>query len=252
MFLPIGDEPNPHHLPVMTVVLIAVNVAIYLLITLPLGMRPPDPADPALAEYLRAVLPHLPPGTSSREVLQQISAYDLVVYRWGFRPNAPSLVTLITAMFLHGGLMHLVGNMLYLWIYGNNVEDRLGMGAYLFWYLATGIAATLVFTAFNLGSPLPLVGASGAISGVLGLYFIWFPRHIVKMWVLLFPFYVGVVRIRATFVLVAYLVLDNLLPFLLVPEGGGVAHGAHIGGFIAGTLVALLLGRTPRRERGEQ
>ena len=127
MFLPIGDEPNPRHLPVMTIVLIAVNVAIYLLITLPLGMRPPDPADPLLAEYLRAVMPHLPPGTSPQQVLQQMSSYDLVVYRWGFRPNAPSLVTLITAMFLHGGLMHLVGNMLYLWIYGNNVEDRLGM-----------------------------------------------------------------------------------------------------------------------------
>jgi rhomboid family protein len=251
MFLPIGDEPNPTHLPVMTVVLIAVNVAVYLLITLPLGMRPPDPADPALAEYLRAVMPHLPPGTSPQNVLQQMSAYDLVVYRWGFRPDAPSLVTLFTAMFLHGGLMHLAGNMLYLWIYGNNVEDRLGMAAHLFWYLVTGIAATLFFMAFNLGSPLPLVGASGAISGVLGFYFIWFPRHIVKVWVFLFPFYIGVVRIRATFVLVAYLVLDNLLPFLLVPEGGGVAHGAHIGGFIAGTLVALMLGRTPRRERGE-
>jgi membrane associated rhomboid family serine protease len=251
MFLPIGDEPNPPRFPVMTVALIAVNVAIYLLITLPLGMRAPDPGDPALSEYLRAVLPHLPPGTSPQDVVQQMSAYDLVVYRWGFRPNAPSVVTLITAMFLHGGMVHLFGNMLYLWVYGNNVEDRLGMVAYLIWYLATGIAATLFFTAFNLGSPLPLVGASGAISGVLGFYLIWFPRHIVKVWVLLFPFYVGVVRIRATFVLVVYLVLDNLLPFLLVPRDAGVAHGAHIGGFIAGTLVALILRRRPRRELGE-
>ena len=252
MFLPIGDEPNPKHLPVMTVALIAANVAVYLLITLPLGMRPPNPADPAVAEYLRAVLSHLPPGTSPGEVLQQMSAYDVVVYRWGFRPAAPSPVTLITAMFLHGGLMHLVGNMLYLWIYGNNVEHRLGMAGYLFWYLATGIAATLFHTAFNLGSPIPLVGASGAISGVLGFYLVWFPRHIVKVGVFLFPFYVGVVQVSATFVLVAYLFIDNVLPFLLAPAGAGVAHGAHIGGFIAGALAALMLGRTPRRAREEQ
>ncbi|HTT36077.1 MAG TPA: rhomboid family intramembrane serine protease [Burkholderiales bacterium] len=248
MLLPIGDEPNPRHFPVMTVALIVVNVAAYLLVALPLSMQRPDPGDPLLAEYLRAVLPHLPPGTSPQDVMQQITAYDLVVYRWGFRPNAPSPVTLLTAMFLHGGLMHLFGNMLYLWIYGNNVEDRLGKAAYLFWYLATGIAATLFFMAFNLGSPLPLVGASGAISGVLGFYFVWFPRNIVKLWIFLFPFYMGVVRVRATYVLVVYLVLDNLLPFLLVPAGGGgVAHGAHIGGFIAGALVALILGRTPSR-----
>src|SRR5512134_1486794 len=106
MFLPIGDEPNPHHVPLMTAGLIAINVAIYLLVTLPLGMRPPDPGDPMLAEYLRAILPMLPPGTSPQEVLGQISAYDLVVYRWGFRPNDASIVTLFTSMFLHGGLMH--------------------------------------------------------------------------------------------------------------------------------------------------
>jgi hypothetical protein len=97
MFLPIGDEPNPHHLPVTTVALIAINVAVYLLITLPLGARPPDPADPALAEYLRAILPLLPPGTSPEQVLREISAYDLVVYKWGFRPDAASIVTLFTS-----------------------------------------------------------------------------------------------------------------------------------------------------------
>jgi membrane associated rhomboid family serine protease len=246
LFLPIADEPNPHHFPAMTVALIAINVAVYLLVSLPLSMRPPNPADPALAEYLRALLPHLPPGTSPQEVLQQMSAYDLVVYRWGFRPAAPSPVTLVTAMFLHGGLMHLFGNMLYLWIYGNNVEHRLGIPAYLFWYLATGIAATLFHTLFNAGSPMPLVGASGAISGVLGFYLVWFPHNTVKVWVFLFPIYMGMVHISATIVLVGYLLLDNLLPFLVAPGGGGVAHGAHIGGFIAGAIVALILRRKRR------
>jgi membrane associated rhomboid family serine protease len=229
----------------MTVALIGINIAVYLLVSLPLSMRPPDPTDPALAEYLRALLPHLPPGTSPREVLQQISAYDLVVYGWGFRPAAPNLVTLVTAMFLHGGLMHLIGNMLYLWIYGNNVEHRLGIPAYLFWYLATGIAATLFHTLFNVGSPIPLVGASGAISGVLGFYLVWFPHHTVKVWVFLFPIYMGMVRVSATIVLVGYLLIDNLLPFLVAPAGG-IAHGAHIGGFIAGAAVALVLRRKRR------
>jgi membrane associated rhomboid family serine protease len=232
----------------MTVALIGINIAVYLLVSLPLSMRPPDPTDPALAEYLRALLPHLPPGTSPREVLQQISAYDLVVYGWGFRPAAPNLVTLVTAMFLHGGLMHLIGNMLYLWIYGNNVEHRLGAAAYVFWYLLTGAAAALFQMAFSLGSSIPMVGASGAISGVLGFYLVWFPRHVVKVWVFLFPFYMGVVQIGATFVLIMYLVFDNIVPFVVGQgQGGGVAHGAHIGGFIAGMAAAFLLGRRPGR-----
>ncbi|MCW5621353.1 MAG: rhomboid family intramembrane serine protease [Burkholderiales bacterium] len=247
MFLPIGDEPNPHHVPVMTVAIIAVNVAVYLLLTLPLSMRPPDPADPLLAEYLRVLLPNLPPGTSQQQVLGHMSAYDLVVYQWGFRADAPRVTTLLAAMFLHGGFMHLFGNMLYLWIYGNNVEHRLGAWPYLFWYLATGIAATLFHALFNLGSPIPLVGASGAISGVLGFYLVWFPRHVVKVWMFLFPFYVGVVQISATVVLIMYLVLDNLLPMLAGGGAGGVAHGAHIGGFIAGMAVAALIRMRDKR-----
>jgi membrane associated rhomboid family serine protease len=241
MFLPIGDEPNSHHLPVITIALIAVNVAVFVLVTLPLGMRPPDPADPALLEYLRAILPLLPPGTSPEAALRQISAYDLVVFEWGFRPAAASPVTLFTSMFLHGGFLHLLGNMLYLWIYGDNVEHRLGGAGYLFWYLATGVAAALFQTAFSLGSQIPMVGASGAISGVLGFYLVWFPRHVVKVWVFLFPIYMGVVRVGATIVLVMYLVLDNIVPFLLAQGQGGVAHGAHIGGFLAGMAAAWAL-----------
>ncbi len=241
MFLPIGDEPNPHHLPAMTVLIIAANVAVFLLVTLPLSARPADPADPLLIEYLRAVLPHLPAGVPLGELAAQVSAYDLVVFRWGYRPGDPQLVALVSAMFLHGGFMHLAGNMLYLWIYGNNVEHRLGATGYLFWYLATGTAATLFHALFNRGSTIPLVGASGAISGVLGFYLVWFPRHVVKMWVFLIPFYIGMLRINATVVLVMYLVLDNLLPMLVRGGQGGVAHGAHIGGFVAGMAVAFAM-----------
>jgi membrane associated rhomboid family serine protease len=230
MFIPIGDEPNPPQRPVMTVALIAVNVAVYLLISLPLSMRPADPADPLVAEFLRSVPQGMP--------AQQVSVYDLVVFRYGFRVAAPSWIALFTSMFLHAGLLHVLGNMLYLWIFGNNVEARLGPLWFLFWYLVTGVAALAFHAVFNLGSPVPLVGASGAISGVLGFYLVWFPRNVVKIWVFLFPFYIGVVRWGAIWVLGIYLLLDNLLPFLIAPTASGVAHGAHIGGFVAGMAAA--------------
>jgi membrane associated rhomboid family serine protease len=246
MFIPIGDEPNPHQLPVMTVALIVINVAVYALVTLPLGMRPANHADPLFAEYLRSLVQLLPPGTSLEQVAAQVSAYDLFAFRYGFRVNAPRVFTLFSSMFLHAGVMHVAGNMLYLWIYGNNVEYRLGPVGFLFWYLATGVAALAFHAVFNLGSPVPLLGASGAISGVLGFYLVWFPRNVVKVWIFLFPFYMGVVQIGAVWVLGLYLLLDNLVPFLLAPAGGGVAHGAHIGGFLAGMAAAWLMRRRAR------
>jgi membrane associated rhomboid family serine protease len=142
-------------------------------------------------------------------------------------------------MFLHGGWMHLVGNILFLWIFGDNVEQRLGRIRYLLGYLAAGAAATLFFALFVPDSQIPLVGASGAISGVLGCYFLWFPRNQVKTFVFLFPLLMNTFYLPARLVLGFYLVLDNLIPFLI--NGGrasGVAHGAHIGGFLFGLALA--------------
>jgi membrane associated rhomboid family serine protease len=241
MFIPIGDEPNPQQLPLMTVVLIAINVAVFLLLSLPMSSQPADPADPLFAQYLRALAPHLPPGVSLSEAARQVTAYDLFVFRFGFRVDSPKLVTLFTSMFLHAGVMHVAGNMLYLWIFGNNVEYRLGRWPFLLWYLVSGAAAVGFHAAFNLGSPLPLVGASGAISGVLGFYLVWFPRNQVKVWIFLFPFVMRVVQISAIWVLGLYLLVVNLLPFLIAPAGGGVAHGAHIGGFLMGAAVAWVI-----------
>lgn len=246
MILPLGDQPNPRgFVPVVTYAVIFLNIAVYLLITLPLSVRSPDPRDPLLREYVQVVGQTLPPGVSVREVLQQVSAYDLFVFAHGYRPAQPSLISLFTAMFLHGGLMHLFGNMLFLWIYGDNVEHRLGRPAFLFWYLATGTAATLFHAVFAPDSPLPLVGASGAISGVLGFYFIWFPRNQVRLWLFLFPLFWDVVLAPARWVLGFYLLVDNLLPFLVTrgAQGAGVAHGAHIGGFLAGLAAASVMNR---------
>lgn len=244
MFLPIGDQPNPPGTPFVNYTLIALNVAVYLLISLPLSTRPADPGDPRLRDYIELVGQNLPPGASLQEVARRVSAYDLVVYSFGYRPAEPSLVTLFTAMFLHGGFAHLFGNMLFLWIYGDNVEYRLGRLGYLFWYLATGAAATLFFAVLDTSSKFPMVGASGAISGVLGFYFLWFPHNQVRVWVFLFPIFMNVVVLPARLVLGFFLVIDNLLPVLLSGgRGTGVAYGAHIGGFFAGLSAAWVMNR---------
>ena len=244
MFLPLGDAPNPRGVPWVTYGLIAVNVAVYLFVSLPLSFARPDPNDPALLEYVRLLLDVMP-DVSPGELVQHITAYDLFVLDHGFRPVAPQPTDLLASMFLHAGLMHLAGNMLFLWIYGDNVEHRLGPVRYLFAYLLTGAAATLFHTAFDLGSALPLVGASGAISGILGFYFVWFPHNRVRVWVFLFPFIMNVFTMPARLVLGVYLVLDNLLPFFVSQGagGGGVAYGAHIGGFLGGLGWAWLSGR---------
>ena len=241
MFLPISDYPNPRGMPWMTIALVAANVAVYLLFTLPLSAARPDPGDPLLREYLQAIAPSLPPNVPVQAVLAQVTRYDLFIFDHGFRPGAPAIADLFTAMFLHAGLLHLVGNMLYLWVYGDNVEHRVGPVMFLVWYLATGVAATLFFTLFAGHTQVPLVGASGAVSGVLGFYFVWFPGHTVRVFAFLFPFYVGSFFLNARIVLGLYLVVDNLLPFLIAPAGSPVAHGAHIGGFLAGVLVAWLM-----------
>lgn len=245
MILPLGDAPNPRGTPFLTYTLILVNCAVFAFITLPLGATAPDPNDPALWEYVRIISTALPQPVPVEELLRRISAYDLFVFQYGFRPAAANLVSLVTSMFLHAGFMHLFGNMLFLWIYGDNVEHRLGRLPFLFWYLATGAAATLFHTLFALDSPLPLIGASGAISGVLGFYFLWFPRNSVRLLFFFFPFFMNVFTVPARIVLGIYLLLDNLLPFLVTRgmEGGGVAHGAHIGGFLAGLAVAWYMDR---------
>ena len=241
MFLPIGDHPNPRGIAPMTILLIMANVAVFIMVTLPLSSVAPSPGDPRIALYLQAIAENLPPDVSVQSVVRQLSAYDLVTFQYGYRPADPSFVSLFTAMFLHGGFMHLAGNMLFLWIYGDNVEHRVGPLWFVFWYLATGIAATLSHAWFFSNSLVPMVGASGAISGVLGFYLIWFPRNYVKFLVLL-PFFFHVVLVPAWVALGFYLLVDNLLPFV-AGGSGGVAHGAHIGGFVAGAVAAAALAR---------
>ena len=252
MLLPIGDAPNPRGAPFVTYLIIAANVAVFVLLTMPLSGAPADPSSPLFRQYVAALEQTVDDPSQVRQFIHDASAYDLFVFAHGFRPVAPNAADLLTSLFLHANFMHLFGNMLFLWIYGDNVEHRMGGLRYLLAYLATGIAATLVHWATSPDSPLPTVGASGAISGVLGFYFLWFPQNKVRLLMLLPPLFMNVFMVPARIVLGFYLVLDNIVPFLVEGgRGGGVAHGAHIGGFVAGVIAAWIHNRLVVR-RGEE
>jgi membrane associated rhomboid family serine protease len=152
--------------------------------------------------------------------------------------------TLVTSMFLHGGILHLLGNMLYLWIFGNNVEDALGHVRYVIFYVACGIGAALAHAVVDPSSTIPMIGASGAISGVLAGYVLIFPRAritvIIPLGILLYPF-----KISAVFVVGFWFLLQLAAAALSDPSQPGVAFWAHVGGFVVGLALAPLLSRLP-------
>jgi membrane associated rhomboid family serine protease len=158
------------------------------------------------------------------------------------------LGTLVSGMFLHGNLLHLLGNMLYLWVFGDNVEDRLGSVRYGIFYVLVGAAGTLAHIGFDPNSATPLVGASGAIAGVLGAYFISFPRARVLALVPIF-FFLHLAEVPAIIFLLFWFVLQliNGLGALATGPADVVAWWAHIGGFAAGIILMRLMRRQPRR-----
>lgn len=240
--LPIGDEPRANATPYTNYILIAINVLVFVLIALPLMRIRPDLSDPAVMAYLRQTAAEY--GVSVRALLGSTSAYDVFVFQHGFRPADASVVTIFSSMFMHAGWGHLLGNMLFLWIFGHNVEARLGHFFYAIVYLATGVLATCIFALFQRHSGVPLIGASGAISGILGCYFVWFPRFQVRVFMFLF-FIFNIIMIPARWVLVFFIIAENLLPLLVGKlsgrSTGSVAYGAHLGGFFAGLLFAYVL-----------
>ena len=147
--------------------------------------------------------------------------------------------TLFTSMFMHGGWMHLIGNMLYLWIFGNNIEEAMGRARFIVFYLLCGVAAALAQALPDPHSQVPMIGASGAISGVLGAYLILYP-HARVLVAIPFGFYLHTVRIKAGWVLGFWFVLQLINSAATTGQQGGVAFGAHIGGFVAGLLLVPL------------
>ncbi len=167
---------------------------------------------------------------------------------WGLIPAAFSWTTVLTSMFVHGDLLHLGSNMLCLWIFGDNVEDQMGHGRFLLFYLACGIVAALTETWSSPDSLLPMVGASGAIAGVMGAYFVMFPHS--RVLVLLFlVVYINIIEVPAIFFLAFWFfmqVVGGLGRAAEAATTGGVAFWAHAGGFAAGAIGARILRRHER------
>jgi membrane associated rhomboid family serine protease len=205
---PIGDDDSAERtVPVVTYALIALNVLVFFL---------------------------------------ELSGGEPFIEHWSVVPRrltqnpGGDFITIFTSMFMHGGWLHLAGNMLYLWIFGDNVEDRFGHAKFTLFYLICGIAATLAQVAFSAGSNVPNLGASGAIAGVLGAYLILFPRGQVR--VLMGR---GVVPMPALVVIGFWIVLqfiNGVGSITQSAETGGVAYMAHIGGFVAGLVLTFLFG----------
>jgi membrane associated rhomboid family serine protease len=211
---PISDVIPSRTTPVVTVTLIAINAVIFLYqLTL---------SDPALEQF--------------------VGAYALI-------PAWFSWPALVTSQFLHAGWLHAVGNMVYLWIFGDNVEDRLGHGGYLLFYLGSGAAAAVLQTLFDPFSNVPMIGASGAIAGVMGAYFVLYPHSRVLTAVFLVIFF-DIIEIPALFFLGIWFLMQLLsgVGSLGVSNaaGGGIAFWAHIGGFVVGAAVGFALRATDR------
>jgi len=184
--------------------------------------------------------------------LLELNSGDAFIERWAFVPArfladpAGDFATLFTSMFMHAGWVHLLGNMLYLWIFGDNVEDRLGHGMFLVFYILCGLGATFAQMAVNMNSNIPNLGASGAIAGALGAYILMFPRSRVNVLVGR-----GIVAMPALVVIGFWILLQvfsSIGSFTASSqtEGGGVAYMAHVGGFVTGMVLAFLFGGTRR------
>jgi len=155
--------------------------------------------------------------------------------------EVPALATIFTSMFMHGGFMHLIGNMLYMWIFADNIEDNLGPVKFIIFYLLSGIGAAMTQVLIDTHSQIPMVGASGAIGGVLGAYLINHPNARVLV-LIPFGFFSQLIKIRALYVLGFWFILQ------FISSGGGVAYAAHIGGFISGIILILFLNKKRKRK----
>ncbi len=246
MVIPIRDENPTRRAPVMTLVLIAVNLFVFFAIQLPKESAPSpiirglSAADEFTYRYaaIPCELTHDHPLTVAQFVTQQcapnVPATDPAAQQEVF-PNKNIWLAVLFAMFMHGSILHVLGNMLFLWIFGNNVEDRFGSIWYLFFYLAMGVVATATHVAFNASSTVPTIGASGAIAGVMGAYIVWWPHARVLSFVPI-VFFLGLFELPAAVVLGIWFVTQ----FFTNPNEG-VAWLAHVGGFAAGALLALAL-----------
>ena len=215
---PIRDTQPSYSRPVVTTLIIALNVAVFLYeITL----------DPFSQHHFE-------------------QAYALVPARFHF-------LSIVTSMFLHGGWMHIIGNMWFLWIFGDNVEDFLGHTKYVVFYLVCGIAAAMTQVFFSTGSRVPIVGASGAIAGVMGAYLIKFPHSRIVTLVFIL-FFVTTIEVPAVLMLLYWFFIQlvsgvSTMGYSQLSRQGGVAFFAHVGGFVAGMILVTVMGTRQKYAR---
>lgn len=204
MFFPYRDDNPRNTFPLMTLLLIAVNTIIF---------------------FLTHTSPH----------------FKLIVYTYGFIPNNFSFVTIFTSMFLHQDLFHLISNMWFLWLFGDNVEDKLGKIAFLFYFLAGGISSMLLHSFFipNIMRNIPSIGASGAVSAIMGTYIILFPHVRIRTFVWLL-FFITVIRVNAFLFLALWFFMQLSSATNTSGYVTNIAYWAHIGGFIYGVAIGLL------------
>ena len=266
--IPLRDNIPTDRFPVVTAAIIAVNVIVFLLFQGPsFSFSGVDAVDSkTVTEYGSIPYRITHPGKDCAIATNVNTGEQIVVcegtkeYPPGAKPNIenpPALLTVFTSMFMHGGWLHIFFNMLFLWIFGNNVEDAMGRGRYLVFYLLGGIAATAAQIAVSPDSTIPQVGASGAIAAVLGGYALMYPyaRVLTLIWLIVFPL---IFEIPALLLLGLWIALQFLpaVGQLATPElggSGGVAYFAHIGGFIFGlATVSLFAKRRSAAYRGRE
>ena len=161
--------------------------------------------------------------------------------------TVPAYLTIFTSMFMHGGFMHLIGNMLYMWIFADNIEDNLGPTKFTIFYLLSGIGAAMAQVLADTHSQIPMVGASGAIGGVLGAYLINHPNARVLV-LIPFGFFSQLIKIKALYVLGFWFILQFINSSMMSSGGGGVAYAAHIGGFVSGMILILFFNKRTKRK----
>jgi membrane associated rhomboid family serine protease len=224
--IPIRDENPSRTFPLVTVLLIAVNAGVFIY-------------QATLGQAGQAWVYRF--GAIPWEITHFAELPGLAP---GLQTGWPNAVTLLSSMFLHGGVFHLAGNMLYLWIFGDNIEGLMGHLRFLFFYLICGLIAAMTYVLFQPNSEVPMIGASGAVSGVLGAYLLRFPGARVHMLVIFFWF-IRVIRVPAVLVLGFWFIIQvfNGIGSVRLQEKGGVAWMAHVGGFAAGMLLIYMFSK---------
>src|SRR5689334_8734753 len=229
---PIRDDQPSFSKPFVTYFIIVLNVVVFVFFELPLQAQGPRAINGLILQF----------GLIPRDFTRALTgATDY--------PLAANLLTVLTSMFMHGGFTHILGNMWFLWIFGDNVEDRLGHFTYLIFYLLCGLGAGIVHTILNYNVDVPSIGASGAIAGVLGAYLVSYPGARILTLIPIFIF-MQIIEIPAIIVLGFWFIMQFLSGTASLASAtanaGGVAWWAHVGGFVIGMI---LVGMFPRRDR---